>query len=490
MENFIFGLLLILACSFLCWKAWVLHAQHKVWMGIGLLILSGFLLRTYVAADLYLHPWDERYHALVAKNMIETPLKPMLYKNPILPYEYKNWAANHVWVHKQPLPLWVMAGSISLFGCHEWSLRLPSVILTCLGVLLTFLIGKTIYNKRIGFIAAFFYSINGLIIELSGGRIATDHIDVFFLFLIELAVWMALKYAITNHRIYTIFCAGITGLAILTKWLPALIVLPVWILFVFHFKKVSPKKAFVDFMLLLMTIVAVALPWQIYIRTAFPLEAAWENAFNYKHIFEALEGHSGSLFYHFDRMRMQFGEIVYLPLLWLLYKTIKRRSNLIRWALCIWIFIPYLFFSFVETKMKAYTIFAAPALFIVIALFWNYLYVYKKIFTYKYLVYIILGLLLLLPIRYTLERVKPFEIRGRSPQWVKQIKSLKKMNLSPNTVIFNMDHPIETMFYTDFTAYENIPDEHTIKYLLDKGYEIYIWDDSNLPPFIRKIGED
>ncbi len=38
-----------------------------------------------------LHDWDERYHALVAKNMIEQPFKPMLYKNPVLPYDYKDW---------------------------------------------------------------------------------------------------------------------------------------------------------------------------------------------------------------------------------------------------------------------------------------------------------------------------------------------------------------------------------------------------------------
>ncbi|HMQ47101.1 MAG TPA: glycosyltransferase family 39 protein [Saprospiraceae bacterium] len=242
MEHFIGGILLILVCGFLCWRAWVFQARHKVWMGVCLLVVSGFLLRAYVAADLYLHPWDERYHALVAKNRMENPFKPMLYKNPVLPYEYKNWAANHIWVHKQPLPLWIMAGSMRLLGCHEWALRLPAVILTCLGILLTFLIGKTLYNDRIGFIAAFLYAIHGLIIELSGGRVATDHIDVFFLFLVELAVWLALEYALSSRRIYTIGCAVATGLAILTKWLPALIVLPLWILFVFHFKKVSPKR--------------------------------------------------------------------------------------------------------------------------------------------------------------------------------------------------------------------------------------------------------
>ncbi len=89
---------------------------------------------------------------------------------------------------------------------------------------------------------------------------------------------------------------------------------------------------------------------------------------------------------------------------------------------------------------------------------------------------------MLLPVRYTLERVKPFEIRDRSPQWVTQIKSLNQMKLDPNTLIFNTDHPIETMFYTGFTAYEHIPDENTVAYLLEKGYEIYVWNGTALEP--------
>jgi len=44
------------------------------------LTLSGIVIRFCVAsADPYLYDWDEKFHALVAKNMGRYPFKPMLY---------------------------------------------------------------------------------------------------------------------------------------------------------------------------------------------------------------------------------------------------------------------------------------------------------------------------------------------------------------------------------------------------------------------------
>lgn len=76
------------------------------------------------------------------------PLKPTLYDNPILPYDYRNWVGNHVWVHKQPLPLWIMSASMWLFGVNEIALRLPSIILTTIGIWLSFIIGRYFFNKK------------------------------------------------------------------------------------------------------------------------------------------------------------------------------------------------------------------------------------------------------------------------------------------------------------------------------------------------------
>src|SRR5688572_1561849 len=110
--------------------------RNKISWSIALLVLGSFFLRLEMASlDPFLHNWDERFHALVSKNMMEDPFRPMLYKHPALPYDYTSWCCNHIWIHKQPLFLWQMAGSMKIFGVNEVALRLPSVIMGALMVL-------------------------------------------------------------------------------------------------------------------------------------------------------------------------------------------------------------------------------------------------------------------------------------------------------------------------------------------------------------------
>lgn len=152
-----------------------------------------FLLRLFVAADPGLHPWDERYHALVAKNLLADPTKPVLYPETPLPYDYRHWSRNHVWLHKQPVTLYCIAASVWLFGNTPWAVRLPSVLLGALLVFVVYRVGRLLFSHRVGLVAAWFCAINGLLIELAGGRTATDHPDVFFVTLIALGAWCALR---------------------------------------------------------------------------------------------------------------------------------------------------------------------------------------------------------------------------------------------------------------------------------------------------------
>jgi hypothetical protein len=56
------------------------------------LFIGTLLIRIYfIDQDNYLHDWDEKYHALVAKNLIESPLIPQLRKDPVLEYRYQDW---------------------------------------------------------------------------------------------------------------------------------------------------------------------------------------------------------------------------------------------------------------------------------------------------------------------------------------------------------------------------------------------------------------
>ena len=216
-----------------------------------------------------------------------------------------------------------MAISMRFLGINEIALRIPSMILTTMGILLSFKIGSYFFNKKVGYLTAFFYSINGLIIELTAGRTATDHFDIFFLFFIELAVFLSIVFAQKKKTIYNILAGVSIGAAILSKWLPALIILPVWLLIISDSGNFKIKSIILHFIILLTTCTVIFLPWQFYIFKAFPLEASWEACYNFKHITEALGNQTGPYYYYLNKIRISYGELIYLPLIWFLWKTFK-----------------------------------------------------------------------------------------------------------------------------------------------------------------------
>ncbi|MBS1775154.1 MAG: glycosyltransferase family 39 protein [Bacteroidetes bacterium] len=487
MNDIALGIGTILLCSVGYFYSWKFQTRDNFFIAVLLLMVCGLILRIYTSMDFYLHDWDERYHALVAKNLIHHPLTPTLYDNPILPYDFKNWTANNIWVHKQPLPLWTMALSMWLFGINEIALRLPSIILTTIGIGLTFSIASFFFNKKVGYLTAFLFSINGLVIELTGGRVATDHIDIFFLFFVELAIYFSILFSQKQKTIYNIAAGVSIGAAILSKWLPALIVLPIWFLLITDSKNFKTKQIVFQFLLLFATCVVVFLPWQLYIFKAFPTEASWEASFNFKHITEVLEEQTGPFYYFFDKIRINYGELIYLPLIWFSWQAIKTKNKK-RFAILIWFWIPFLFFSFAKTKMEAYILFTAPALFIMTADFWFMLFSYRTNHKFKWLFNVILFLLIVLPIRYMIERVKPFHNADRNPQWVTELKKLNEGKIK-NGILFNYDRPIEAMpkFYTNLTVYQNIPDKSEIEKLISQGHTVLLNDNEHVPSDIKTI---
>ncbi len=474
------GIVAVLLCAALGWFSWKKYTQGKYNEAVGLLMLGAIVLRLLVISDGYLNEWDERYHALVAKNMIDHPFTPMLYAHPVLPYDFKEWSANHIWVHKQPVPLWSMALAMKIFGVSEMALRLPSLLLTVMGIGITYLIGANLFDRKRGYLAAFLFAINGLIIEMTGGRAATDHIDVFFLFFVELAVLWSVLFARREQVIYNVLAGVAIGLAILCKWLPALIVLPVWLLLVLDAGRLSKRDVVKHFVVLCFTVFVVAYPWQWYIHHAFPQEAAWESKFNMMHITQGLEGHAQPFYFFIDKIRINYGELIYLPLLWFGWMCIKDYRNYKRLAILIWFLVPFLFFSFAATKMQAYLLFTAPALFLMTADFWFVLAAQYHRMRYPWLGKLVLVLLLALPFRYMLERVKPFDNRDKNPAWVTDLKKLKNEPAGKNVVLLNYPRPVEAMFYTGITTYPFIPGRQQLDSLKQQGYILWVNDNGAL----------
>ncbi len=451
---------------------------------LWLIFISGIALRIFLGMDFFLNPWDERYHALAAKNLLNHPLIPTLYDHPALDYDYKNWTGNHIWVHKPPMTLWLMAASMKVFGINEIAVRIPSILLSSLGIFLTFHIAKHFFNEKTALLASFFYAINGFLIELTVGHHPTDHVDTLFIFFIELGIFLSVYY-LHHTSPLNLFLIGIaTGFAVLTKWLPGFIVLAVF------FVLLRSKETWKNVALHCITVFAVAfivfIPWQIYIYSAFPQEAAWESHFNYLHICEPLDGHTGTIFYQFVMMPRIFGELIYVPLIMFFYSLYKKKLASENFALVVWVALPYLFFSFIATKMPGYVMISAPAIFMMLA--WAFYNIKGKItiFRYKKLMIGFLALLVLLPIRYSFERVKPFSSVNRNPRWAQKLRDLNGKVDGAKSAVFNVDHYIEAMFYANVSAYPFIPTREQINQAKSRGFKIFIYNDSRIPTEILK----
>lgn len=477
MELFSHGLIITCLCILGFFFSWLSFTRQKFKLSLLMILVCGLLLRLYMASDHYLHEWDERYHALVAKNLIKHPLKPTLYDNSFLPYDYKAWIANNVWLHKPTVPLWTMSLSLYVFGTNEIAARLPSIFLSLLAVYLTFLIGRTLFDERIGILAAFLHSINGIVLEVAGGKLASDHIETFFDFFIEGAVLISIISIVKTNKYYFSFIAGIfIGLAILSKWFPAVLVFPVWLTGAVFSRKYSLQQVLSHLTIMISGCFVIALPWFIFFLNQFPQEARWEIFRSVLAYSETIEGWRADWWYYINYVEIIFGEIVYLPLIFAIYFMFKDRKEWPLKLLSIWWIIPVIVFSFGVTKRHPYLLISAPAYFTIIAWYWFYLkdnVIKKKI---NWLRITVLVLLLALPIRLSFERIKPFNRVDSNPKWVKNIRALNQLIKEKQVVIFNTEHPIEIMFYTDFTAYSKMPDTTIIRKLNKLGYTSYVYE--------------
>jgi 4-amino-4-deoxy-L-arabinose transferase-like glycosyltransferase len=214
--------------------------KNNLRLAFAFLLLTGFIVRLLMASlDPFLHTWDEQFHALVAKNLMEYPLRPMLRVDPIMPYDIHAWCCNHIWLHKQPLFMWQMAIAMKIFGVNEIAMRLPSVIMGTLSILLIFDIARYwAKNNTVAYFSAWLFTFSFYSLELTSGRQGMDHNDVAFAFYITASLWAFTKYIGSDHLIKWGLLLGLfVGCAILNKWLTGLLAFGGWGLYMLLEKK-------------------------------------------------------------------------------------------------------------------------------------------------------------------------------------------------------------------------------------------------------------
>jgi 4-amino-4-deoxy-L-arabinose transferase-like glycosyltransferase len=476
------------------------------------LLLLGSLCLGYFIANLdhFLILWDEQLHALVAKNMMNDFLKPTLYADPLLEYDYKNSMVNSIWLHKQPLFLWQMALSMKFFGVNELSARIPSIILHAIATLMIYRMGKISYSSNVGYYGALFFSVAYYPLELVAGRYPTDHNDVAFLFYVAASFWAWFEYQNSQKKYWLIIIGLFSGCAVWVKWMVGLLVYSVWIISI----GVNNKRDWFKWKLYLPIVYSIAIaflvftPWQMYTLLTYPQEAQYELALNTRHFFEPVDGHSGNIWYHFNAAKEIYGSgdaVPFLLLIGLFLLIRNATSNIYRVAIVSAIIITYGFYTLASTKMSSFCIIVSPFAFLGLGTLVDSIFGFltKKIKLQKFdFIFRIISLFSVCFFLLNTSKIqnyhtdwKPHDNKDRhlELEQMKFIDKLKSTLPDEKYVVFNSSIRfagyISTMFYTGCVAYDFIPTEKQIAVIKTKPYKIVILDTGSLPDFIKADNE-
>lgn len=449
----------------------------------GLAFVVGLAL---AAAEPFLHPWDERVHALVARHLLLHPAIPTLIERPIGMIGV-DWMETHVWLHKPPLALWLMAAGRNAFGTSELALRVPAVLLHAGAVYACARLGPALFGddrrgRAIGLWAAFLFAVNGEMVARTSGRLPSDHPDADLISLTAIAALVAVHVAnrlrLGKHAFALAAAAGaLCGAAVLTKSLPGLLALGL-LAVLLPWQSRGRASAF-GMAVAAAVCAAVALPWFAWTRHAFPLETAVEHRYLLRHLFEPLEGHEGSVFFHLARIPRFFGEACPVALVW--FFASRRASRQSKTFLAIWAGVPYAIFSLAATKMAAYPLIATPAieLMIAAALLDAFESALPFATTPRKVATVVVGAsLVVLPIRYCAERWKPFLRDRPGIEQSSQYRRLARaLGPGPGLVTGIADR-IAFMFYTDWTAQRGVATPEQVADARARGWPVV---DASLP---------
>ncbi|HRX30170.1 MAG TPA: glycosyltransferase family 39 protein, partial [Saprospiraceae bacterium] len=303
---------------------------------IGSILLLGITIRLFGMAIMSLGEWDERFHALVAKNLMSTPLIPTLINDGLMPLNPNDWSMNEIWLSKPPLAFWFMSWSMKIFGVNEWGLRLPSLIFSTLSVYLTYWIGNKLFDERVGLIAAFLYSISGIMYQINIGNLAGDHVDTLFHLLFQLAIVVLLSYNKKPSLTSGAMIGVLTGFAFLTKWTMAFFI-PTVCLCYFTYTTRNVKDTLIYLISLVVSMVLVISPWMMWIVSKFPTETMDMMNGIIRPMNQVVQLHSGLWYYYLNTMRININELIYIPLVFIIVKSFRRLTDA-RFLLVVWIF--------------------------------------------------------------------------------------------------------------------------------------------------------
>lgn len=331
-----------------------LLSKHSIPIIVLIFLSSALFMYGLGAASLF--ETDEYIYTQISKEIIKTG-------DPItLHFMGKHW-----FIHP-PLYMWLTALSGLLFGFSEAIARIWCAIFGVLGVVVTYLLGKELFSRRVGFLA-------GIILATTFQYIIQSRIAIFDVPLVTLMLLAIYFFHLARVReegkYYLLFFASM-AFAVLMKG-PVGVVLPLLVIILYLvFSGEFRLLLQINWIKGIILFLFIAAPWYIaewaihgeeFINTMFGF-------YTLGRYLTPIETHAGPWYYYFAVIPLGFlpwtaflpGAVAHL------FKDRKERGSLF---IILWLVITFVFFSAARTKLPGYIMSLYPFLALGLASFFD-----------------------------------------------------------------------------------------------------------------------
>jgi len=270
---------------------------------------------------------------------------------------------------KPVLLYWTLRLSYDTCGVNELAARLPSALAFLGSILLTYELGRRMFDATTGLLAGVIAASTLELVKL-GHACTPDSLLILFLLGYFYAFWRGHE---SGRRSWYIPCGIASGLAMLVKG-PVGLVFPATIVAIYFLRHRELHRMFDRRMIAgVFAWIVVAIPW--YALVSAETRGEWTWAFflkeNVGRSTEPMENHRGPWLYYLGVLAIFFAPwssflLATLRDAWIRAKVVGPESRTVRFLL-IWIAVFVLAFSLIATKLPHYIAPAYPALAILTA---------------------------------------------------------------------------------------------------------------------------
>ncbi len=313
-----------------------------------LIALIAGLLFIPLLGGVHLFDWDEINFAESAREMLQT-------------HDFLTVQINyHPFWEKPPLFIWMQVLSMKAFGVNEFAARFPNAVAGIVTLLVLYLIGDRLFDRRFGLLWTLVYA--GSVLPQFYFR--SGIIDPWFNLFIFLGFYFMVLYLESSNRqkenLYSFLSAFFIGLAIMTKGPVGLLILllslTVWLLWRRSWKKIFNGRFLLVYGITLLFVGGFWFILQIVDGRAYLILDFIRyqiRLFSHKGA-----GHGGFLFYHF--VILYFGVFpasVFMLSALRKFRDKTARQNIFRNWMMIGFWVVLILFTIVKTKIVHYSSF-------------------------------------------------------------------------------------------------------------------------------------